>query len=296
MIQTAVTGIGDPFVLLCKDTYYMYATSGTDGFYVWTSSDLEKWEKRGFCYEKGERSFGYTDFWAPEVVEKDGKFIMHYTARSKEKGRLLIGVAVADSPLGPFTDVKAGEPMFDLGYATIDGHVFRDDDGKNYFFYSKDCSENVIDGIHTSQIYMLEMTDDLLGVKGEPVFISTPDQKWETSVSDTWRWNEGPFVVKKEGKYYLTYSGNCFDNKYYGVGFAIADNVYGPYVKSDSNPVLSYKENVYSGPGHHCFFYDKEGNLKTAFHIHTDYEHPSGDRRACIADAKIGGGKVIFEC
>lgn len=53
---------------------------------------------------------------------------MQYTARRKSNHSLWIGVAVSDSPEGPFADVHNG-PVFDLGYAAIAGHVFIDDDG-----------------------------------------------------------------------------------------------------------------------------------------------------------------------
>ena len=58
----------------------------------------------------------------------------------------------------------------------------------------------------------------------------------------------------------------------------------GPFVKYDV-PVLYKAEGDFSGPGHNSFFTDLEGRLLTAFHIHTDPSHPSGDRRACIAEA-----------
>ena len=100
MIRTSITGIGDPFVLFHDGTYYLYATSAPDGFRCFTSADLVNWTCAGYCYSGSK--WGENCFWAPEVYEREGKFYLLYTARWAEKHSLRIGLAVADSPLGPF--------------------------------------------------------------------------------------------------------------------------------------------------------------------------------------------------
>lgn len=292
-IKTNVTGIGDPFVIRQPEGYYMYATSSTEGFKVFFSADLKSWDDLGLCYRKDD-SWGYKDFWAPEVVRRgDGKFVMHFTARSRLKDSLRIGVAVADSPRGPFVD--PGKPMFDLGYAVIDPSLFTDDDGKSYLYFVRDCSENVIDGVHTSQIYAAPVDDTLTALTADPVLLTTPDAAWETALSPEWRWNEGPSVIRRGNVYYMTYSVNCFDSREYSVGYATAKDPLGPFVKAAENPVLKYAEGEYSGPGHNSFFTDSDRKLMTAFHIHTCYEAPSGDRTACIAAVALENGRLSFE-
>lgn len=281
MIRTQITGIGDPFILLHGDTYYMYATSAEDGFKFWTSQDLVEWKEEGYCYRNSP--WAENCFWAPEVYERKGKFYLLYTARWSKNHSLRIGIAVADSPCGPFIDLVDG-PLFDYGYAVIDATLLLDDDGKEYIYFVRDCSENIIDGVHTSVIYCAEMAEDYRSVKGEVVKISQPDVAWEMERSDTWRWNEGPFVIKHNGKYYLNYSVNCYDTLYYSLGCSEATAPKGPFIKYENNPILQYKENDYSGPGHNCIFTGKDGKLYTAFHVHTYYEKPSGDRRAFIAE------------
>lgn len=69
---TDVTNIGDPFVLRVGNKYYLYATCFKSGFDYRTSTDLVHWSAPEKAYTPGERSFGYTDFWAPEVVEHNG--------------------------------------------------------------------------------------------------------------------------------------------------------------------------------------------------------------------------------
>lgn len=63
-----------------------------------------------------------------------------------------------------------------------------------------------------------------------------------------------------------------------------------------AEPILVYRENEFSGPGHNHFFTDPDGKLYTTFHIHTDYDRPSGNRRACIAPVVFGpDGKMIID-
>ncbi len=279
MIRTNITGIGDPFILKHGDTYYMYATSAPDGFRYFTSDNLSDWKEGGYCYRNSP--WGENNFWAPEVYERDGKFYMIFTARWKEKHSLRIGLAAADRPEGPFWDIHDG-PLFDFGYAAIDATLFFDDDGKVYLYYVRDCSENIIDGVHISEIYGAEIAWDF-SFKSQPKIISSPDVPWETSLNPEWHWNEGPALFKKGKKYYLNYSVNCFDSREYSVGCSEGDSPLGPFEKYTDNPILQYRENDFSGPGHNCFF-ENDGKLYTAFHIHTFYNRPGGDRRACIAE------------
>ena len=281
MIRTNVKSIGDPFVILHGGKYYMYATSAEDGFLYWVSEDMQNWEKGGYCYSNP--TWGYECFWAPEVYHLNGKFYLLYTARWSKNQSLRIGLAVANSPEGPFIDVK-NEPLFDFGYAAIDATIFVDDDGKHYMYYSKDCSENVINGVHTSEIYGCEISSDLLTILSEPVKIITPDMPYEQFSGPNWLWNEGPFVIKRDGKYLLNYSTNCYGDKHYSLGVAQSESPLSGF-KKYSKAVLTYEhaESDFSGPGHNCIFKGKDGNLYTSFHIHTYVDKPSGDRKAIIA-------------
>lgn len=286
--------IGDPFVLHDKDgNYYLYATSAEDGFKVWSSPDLLHWIEHPNCYTATQNSFGYMDFWAPEVVYYNGRYIMHYTARWKKNDSLRIGVAVSEAPLGPFIDVSA-EPMFDLGYAVIDGHVFIDESGKKYFYFSRDCSENVIDGRHESHIYVAEINDALDQLTTDPQFLIKPEKSWETISGPEWLWNEGPFVLKYNKQYYLMYSANFFASKDYCICYAVSDSPQGPFTKGDDNPILKYKVNEISGPGHNSVF--KIGDtLICAYHVHTSLENPSGDRQVYFSELYFEDGKMKID-
>jgi GH43 family beta-xylosidase len=279
----SIKNIGDPFVLRGPDgKYYCYATSAPDGFKAWSSDNLVEWKEEGYVYLRKEDSWGVADFWAPEVVLYNGKYYMHYSARWGTNQSLRIGVAVADLPTGPFVDLF-NHPMFDFGYAAIDGHVFIDDDGQKYFYYSRDCSENIVDGRHESHLYVTELNDDLVSFKGEPLLITRPEQDWEIRSGNEWRWNEGPFVLKHNRKYYLMYSANFFEGRDYSVGYAVADHPTGPFVKASHNPILFSSNPAISGPGHNSVTTSPNGKeLFIVYHIHTDPQKPSGDRQVCI--------------
>ncbi|MCX7796649.1 MAG: family 43 glycosylhydrolase [bacterium] len=246
--------VADPFVLFYKGKFYLYATSESGagiggGFEVWESSNLVDWIYKGWAYKSSESSWGKESFWAPEVLYRDGRFYLFYSARGELNGRktLRICLAVSDSPIGPFNDIKA--PLFDLGYATIDAHPFVDEDGEVYLYYARDVSENP-----TSDIYVVKLSKDLLSIKEGPKFLTTPSQFWESSS----KWNEGPFVVKYNKRYYLFYSANFFSSPDYSVGYAVSDSPMGPFKKADENPILR-KNDYISGPGHNSVIKTPDG-------------------------------------
>lgn len=291
MIITNITNIGDPQILLYEGKYYCYATHNdgkSEGFYVWVSEDLAHWSEPKMAFRAIDY-WGETKFWAPEVVYHNGKFVMHYTAKSRELQSLRMGVAVSDSPMGPFQDVH-GKPLFDLGYATIDGSVLRCEEG-NFFYYSRDCSENIIDGVKISQIYCVRLNEDLTETIGEHVLVSTPTEEFEKkSLADPFKlphlWNEGPCVIKRGGEYIMNYSANYYATNHYAICLSTAKSPFGPWKKAGSNPVLSCRSDLF-GAGHNAFFTDRDGKLRTSFHIQTDPAHPSGDRTTVIGTVEF---------
>ena len=273
-----IDNIGDPFILPANGKYYVFATGGGIGFNVWPSDDLVTFGSRKKALLRAAWASG--DYWAPEVYAYQGKYVMLFSARRTSDKSLRTGIAFADKPEGPYKDTMKA-PLLDPGYAVIDASLFVDEDGTPYLYYSRDCSENVVGAYHESHSYVVQLAKDLLSTVGEPVKLTAPDQAWEMHSGD-YRWNEGPVVVKHEGKYYLYYSANYFASKEYGVGVAVAQSPTGPFVKADTNPLLTYTtdkdEVTISGPGHNSFF-TVGGELFTAYHTHTYPELPSGNRQ-----------------
>ena len=286
MILTDITKIGDPQIVLFEGKYYCYATSHHEGFLVWESEDLVHWSEPTMCFRAIE-SWGMSHFWAPEVVFHRGKFVMHYTALSRELKSLRLGVAVSDSPKGPFHDVH-DRPMFDFGYAAIDGSVLVCEEG-NFLYYSRDCSENYVNGIKTSQTWCVRLNDELTEVVSEPQLMTTPAEPYELksmAMTEPHLWNEGPCVIFRNGTYIMNYSTNFYASNDYAICVATAPSPLGPWTKSVNNPVLCCREGL-TGAGHNAFFVGKDGALYTSFHIQTNPEKPSGNRRTVI-------GKVTF--
>ncbi len=285
-----VTGIGDPFILYSNVAYYMYATSLGTGFKVWKSTDARRWSNVGVAYQKSGTSFGNTNYWAPEVYSYNGKYYLFYSAQYNKDGggtSYAIGCAVSDSPTGPFTDIIPGKPVYNPGYAVIDANVLFDKSGKIYLYYSRDCSENVVSGRNTSQIYGIELAADLKSVIGEPVLVSTPDAAWETVTGNT-VWNEGPCVFERDGIYYLMYSAGCYADNSYSVGYATSDSPLGTYTKNKSNPILKGDGTKVSGSGHNNYFMSPDGTeMYAVYHSHTNPAEGGGNRQLCI-------DKIVF--
>lgn len=278
-----INNIGDPFIIRDEKTgqYAAIATSASIGYYAWPSDDLVNWGTRKWAYERPADPWSTDSYWAPEVIYHDDLYYMFYTARNKS-GRLVISVATAESAAGPYTDVSA-EPLFDPGYAIIDASVFIDDDGQAYMYYARDISEHKRNGQGISEIYGVKLTGDLLAFDGEPVVLTTPDQRWENPLAAE-AWNEGPILLKHADHYFLAYSANPFFSSAYGVGYAVSSSPLGPYTKAEENPILSAGnlEGV-SGSGHHSYVYSPDGSeLFTAYHTHTNPAIADGNRQLSI--------------
>lgn len=140
------------------------------------------------------------------------------------------------------------------------------------------------------------MDSDLTSLIGEPQLLLQPDQEWE-GLNGDYQWNEGPFVLKHEDKYYLMYSSNYFASEDYGVGYAVADNPLGPFKKAKENPILSKDlKNGISGPGHNSVTKGLDNKtLYAVYHTHTVPVVPSGDRQMNIDRLYFEGGKLKVE-
>lgn len=241
----------DPFVLYHDGKYYLYATYCSDqGYYIRVSDDLVNWEEKGMCLEKKD-VLGEKGFWAPEVMFHNGLFYMAYTADWH------IGIAVSESPLGPFKQV---EKKWICDKPAIDGHFFKDDDGKIYLYYVHQTEYSA------NQIFVAQMNEALDGILEETEhLVINPEEDWE--VRERAKTAEGPFVLKKRDKYYITYSVNDFQSIYYSIGCAVSDSPMGPFEKLKGNPILKRNEFV-NGTGHHSFTYGKDGGLICVYHTH----------------------------
>ena len=284
--------MGDPFVMLASDGYYyMYGTTNANrGYKAYRSDDLYTWEDLGMVYV-GRKTWNVNCFWAPEVFEHDGKYYMFFSANWKENPNndeeiFRIGVAVSDSPAGPFEDMY-DRPIFDPGYPIIDADVLFEEDGRCYLYYSRCCykhpvesevatwarEQGIYDEIEESWVYGVEMKPDFSGVIGEPVMLLCPPSsmsdaqaEWEsrsvTCREANRRWTEGSLIFKDKGTYYMMYSANFFGGANYAIGYATATNPLGPFTKSADNPILQRNDaegGVVTGVGHNSVTRSRDG-------------------------------------
>lgn len=245
--------LGDPFIMLYEGVYYAYGTNHKDGIEVYSSDDLTKWSRvangrMGLALHKDD-VWADKFFWAPEVYYINGEFYMYYTADEH------ICVATSNSPTGPFVqDVK--QPMFG-SEKSIDNSLFIDDDGTPYLFFVR-----LNDG---NNIWIAELEDDYKSIKSETMqHCFSLSQPWENKLG---RVNEGPFINKHAGIYYMSYSANDYQSPFYGIGYATATTIMGAWTKSESNPILQKPKDLV-GTGHHSNFVDKNGDLRVVFHSH----------------------------
>jgi len=235
-------GPADPTVIFFDGKYYLYPTGDSQNYYVYTSTDLVNWKKGNIVFHHKDGGL-----WAPDiyVCKEDGKFYLYYTSKMR------VGVAVADSPLGPFQDKGI------LVNDAIDGHLFRDDDGKLYLYYVKQPG---------FRITVQKMKSPLKKSSTKPKLIIRPTEPWEKIQGDV---TEGPWMLKHKNKYYLLYSGTGASTLNYAIGYATAKKPTGPFKKYSGNPIVK-RGNGVLGPGHGCVVKDSSNNLWSVYHQQKD--------------------------
>jgi beta-xylosidase len=273
----------DPFVLKTDDGYVAYGTGravGGRAFEVLRSPDLVHWTSVGGALEP-PAGVEATDYWAPEVAPSDGRWFMYYSCGVGEKGHLL-RVAVADAPAGPFRDqgiVLTPDERF-----AIDPHPFRDANGDWYLFYAHDVLEGDRIGTTVAVDRMLDMTR----LEGRPRTLLRASDDWQLyrreremygRVAD-WHTLEGPFVLHRDGRYFLLYSGGAWEEPGYGVSYAVAEHPAGPYHEPVTGPVvLRTRPGEVLGPGHNSVVEGPRGDDWIVYHA---WDPARTARRMCI--------------
>lgn len=256
----------DPAVLKAKDGYfYAYATqTPVNGqFYnvpLARSKDLVRWEIVGDALpQKPAWAATTQNFWAPHVTEVGGRYVMYYSADPDTRDGLALAVAIADSPAGPFTDV--GKPLFKgPGFENIDPFPFDDPvTGKKLLYW----------GSGFKAIKVRELTPDGLAFAPGSVAkeIVLPQQKpYEHLI-------EGAWVIRRQGWYYLFYSGdNCCERETrYAVMVARSRSALGPFEKlaeatGRADSVILGPSDRWIGVGHNSLITDAAGQDWMLYH------------------------------
>ena len=288
---------GDPYVLEYLGEYFLYH-SGPQGITAYRSEDLVTWTYAGVVLTgAGDGHWAQIEIWAPEVFRRDGEFVMYVAAtrrgfswRSAGKAHGADGgdddqrrqaVARAASPIGPF--VWDDSPLVDEW--SIDGHLFRDDDGAEWLFYNvrNESTRHPGGALGCGNVVDRVLPDGSLA--GEPSPVTFPSEPWEANDAADQYWNEAPWTLKRRGRYFQMYSGGFFGGDGYSVGVAAADDVRGPYTKVP-DPVLVSGEQI-TGPGHHSVTVAPDG--VTAYAVYHGYVG-EGFGRKVHADPLVWAG------
>jgi arabinoxylan arabinofuranohydrolase len=217
IIQTKYTA--DPAPMVYNDTVYLYTTHDEDnatGFtmYNWllySSTDMVNWTDHGIIagVTSPYKTFSWADgynAWAAQCIYRNGKFYLYCPL--PYNGTMVIGVAVADSPLGPFTD-PIGRPLISNNTThDIDPSVFIDDDGQAYLYWGH------------QMCFYVKLNQDMTSYTGGIVSVPRP-QTYE----------EGPWVYKRNNNYYMAFASTCCPE---GIGYCMSNSPTGPWTYKGS--------------------------------------------------------------
>ena len=274
----------DPYVLRVGEEYVAYGTgSAVEGrvFEILTSPDLVEWTSAGGALLPLAAEHG-TDYWAPEVVQADGRFWMYYSVGHGHAGHHL-RVASAETALGPFTDL--GVDLTPDERFAIDPHPFRDTDGSWYLYYARDVLEG--ERVGTSLAVAPMPTMDSLAAPAQQVLVPSADwqifERQRPMYGQVYDWHtlEGPTVREHDGGYYCVYSGGSFLGEGYGVAWARADHPLGPWVEPEdgSNRLLATVPGHVRGPGHNSVVTTPAGTDVLVYHA---WDEAGENRQMCI--------------
>ena len=222
----------DPNIVRFGDTYYIYATTdgfpgwGSSTFKVWASRNLVDWTEHDTILDLGpDISWADSNAWAPAAIEKNGRYYFYFSAQQN------IGVAVSDSPLGPFVD-PLGRPLVSKvdynGAQQIDPAVFTDDDGQSYLYWGNGTP------------YVVPLNDDMISY----------DVSKRVRLTGLTGFREGLFLHKRDGAYYLSWSIDDTGSENYRVGYGVGASPLGPFTSRGEILVKDPSQGIL-GTGHH---------------------------------------------
>lgn len=257
----------DPNMAILDKKFYIYPTTdGTRGwlstqFTCWSSPNLVNWKNEGVILNLPvDLTWAKARAWAPTIAEKNHQYYFYYAADGN------IGVAVAGKPTGPFKD-PLGKPLVRKGFRRgqmIDPMVFTDDDGTPYLYWGN------------GQCNIVKLNPDMISFDTTAVVSVKPQG-----------YNEGPFMIKRKGVYYLMWSEYDTRDPRYSVAYATSNSPAGPFTKAVGYPVLKGK-GVVKGAGHHSVVQiPGKDEWYIAYHR---FKIPGGDgynRETCISPMRF---------
>lgn len=242
----------DPEIIYSNQTgkYYIYSTTdgqpGWGGWYytAYSSNDLKDWTYEGIVLDLKSDQVSWADgnAWAPAIEEKETKdgyrYYLYFSGNPKNGGGKQIGVATADSPTGPFTDL--GYPMITespIGRGQqIDVDVFTDPvSGKSYLYWGNGYMAGA------------ELNKDMVSIKKKTLTVLTP----EGGTLQDYAYREAPYVFYRNGLYYFMWSVDDTGSPNYHVAYGTSNSPLGP-IQVAADPIVTIQdpEKEIYGPAH----------------------------------------------
>ena len=221
IVQTAYTA--DPAPLVYNDKLYLYTSHDEDDstwftmndWKLYSTDDMVNWTEHPTPLSFKTFEWARGDAWAAQCIERDGKFYM-YVPVTDRKGESAIGVAVADSPYGPFYD-PLGTPLVQADFGNIDPTVFIDDDGQAYLYWGN------------PNCFYVKLNKDMISYEGGIHAVPmTPESfgRREGNPKRATLYEEAPWLYKHKGAYYLFYAGGPIPEH---LAYATSDSPEGPW-------------------------------------------------------------------
>lgn len=277
----------DPTVIKAGDGFfYAYATQDAWEYgepdhliAIIRSKDLVEWEFVGDAFTTKPIWEGKSNglLWAPDIEKINDKYYLYYSLSIWDDPDPGIGVAISDTPAGPFTDNGKILLSQEVNVANSIDPFYYEEDGTRYLFWGS-----------FQNIYGSELTDDGTSLTGEKFQIAG-------------NWMEGTYIIKRDGFYYLFGSnGNCCQGREtkYNVRVARSANLKGPYVNKNGQDVINVQGDLllegnaeatgFVGPGHNAeIITDDEGTDWFIYHaidIDKPYLPNDATRRPLMID------------
>ncbi len=211
IIQTNFTA--DPAPLVYNGTVYLYTSHDEDdatafkmvNWKLYTSRDMVNWTDHGTIASLATFPWAVQSnhAWAPQAIERNGKFYLYVPISVPGSPHNVIAVAVANNPTGPFRDAL-GHPLIEKAVGNIDPTVFIDDDGQAYLYWGN------------PSIWYVKLNRDMTSYSGEIVKVASKPENYQ----------EGPWFYRRNGSYYLSYASHCCPE---GIGYAMSSSPTGPW-------------------------------------------------------------------
>ncbi|MZI94519.1 family 43 glycosylhydrolase [Vibrio sp. CAIM 722] len=212
----------DPAAAVFDDTVYIYTGHDEadidesayvmDDWHVFSSQDLVNWTDHGEALSLDEFSWASSDAWAGQVIKRGDKYYWYVPVNNDDDGWFGIGVAVSDSPTGPFHDAigqaLVTDSMTPNETLDIDPTVFIDKDGQAYLYWGNATDDGIIK--------MAKLKSNMIELDGDIESIDTDQVPSFT---------EAPYLHERNGIYYLSYAASWPER----IDYATADNPMGPF-------------------------------------------------------------------